>query len=162
LLAGPRDKEVALLATLNRHFHQVVPLNRALGIEVVELLDGEARMRLPYSPDLVGNPETGVLHGGAISAIMDACCGCAVFMKLSRPVAIATLDLRIDYLKPAPAGKDVTAHATCFKVTTNVAFVRAIAYCDDESDPIASAAGAFMVSTRGATAAKKSDEETGE
>ena len=147
MLAGPRDKEVALLATLNRHFHQVVPLNRALGIEVVELLDGEARMRLPYSPDLVGNPETGVLHGGAISAIMDACCGCAVFMKLSRPVAIATLDLRIDYLRPAAPGRDVVAHATCYRITKHVAFVRAVAYLDDESDPLASATGTFMLGT---------------
>jgi|SRR5690606_14542748 len=149
-MPGPprsREEEVRRLAQLNRHFHQVVPHNRALGLEMVALEDGEARMRLPYSPDLIGNPETGVLHGGAITSLMDACCGAAVFMKLTMPVPIATLDLRIDYLRPAAAGREVLAHATCFRLTRNVAFVRGVAYHDDEADPIAAAAGAFMLAT---------------
>lgn len=148
-MTAPRDRaeQVARLAQLNRHFHQVVPHNRALGLEMVELTDGEARMRLPYSPDLVGNPDTGVLHGGAITSLMDACCGAAVFMKLPSPVPIATLDLRIDYLRPADPGRDVLALATCYRLTRNVAFVRGVAYHEDEADPVASAAGAFMLAT---------------
>lgn len=138
---------MARLAALNEHFHRVVPHNRALGLEPVELTDGSARMRLPYSPALVGNPETGVLHGGAITSLMDACCGGAVFMKLETPVPIATLDLRIDYLRPAEAGRDVLAHATCYRLTRNVAFVRGVAYHDSEDDPVAAAAGAFMLAT---------------
>jgi uncharacterized protein (TIGR00369 family) len=142
-----RSAEVALLAQINRHFQQVVPHNRALGLEMLALTDGEARMRLPYSAELVGNPDTGVLHGGAITTLMDACCGAAVFMKLTSPVPIATLDLRIDYLRPAHPGREVLAHATCFRLTRNVAFVRGIAYHDDEQDPVAAAAGAFMLAT---------------
>jgi len=128
----------------------VVPHNRALGLEMVALEDGEARMRLPYSLDLVGNPETGVLHGGPISSLMDACCGASVFMKLPSPVPIATLDLRIDYLRPATAQQDVLAHAFCFRLTRNVAFVRGVAYHAEsgEEDPIAAAAGAFMLATQ--------------
>jgi uncharacterized protein (TIGR00369 family) len=134
---------------MNRTFHQVVPHNRALGLEMVSLEDGEARMRLPYALDLVGNPESGVLHGGPITSLMDACCGAAVFMKLPSPVRIATLDLRIDYLRPATPSLAVIAHATCFRLTRNVAFVRGIAYHEEtgEADPIASAAGAFMLAT---------------
>ncbi len=142
-----RAEEVALLAQLNRNFHAVVPHNRALGLAMVALEDGAARMRLPYSLDLVGNPETGVLHGGPITSLMDACCGAAVFMKLSMPVPIATLDLRIDYLRPADPGKDVLAHATCFRITRNVAFVRGVAYVTDEDDPVAAATGTFMIAT---------------
>jgi uncharacterized protein (TIGR00369 family) len=151
-----RAEEVAVLAQLNRHFHQVVPHNLALEIAMVGLDDGEARMRLPYSLDLVGNPETGVLHGGPITSLMDACCGAAVFMKLRSPVPIATLDLRIDYLRPATPPSDVVAHATCFRLTRNVAFVRAVAYHEEsgEDDPIAAAAGAFMLSTPGRRARK--------
>ncbi len=149
-----RAEEVALLAQLNRHFHQVVPHNRALGLEMVALEDGEATMRLPYSLDLVGNPETGVLHGGPISSLMDACCGAAVFMKLPSPVPIATLDLRIDYLRPATAREDVLARAVCFRLSRNVAFVRGVAYHAEtgEADPIASAAGAFMLATHASKA----------
>jgi len=88
-----------------------------------------------------------VLHGGVITSMMDACCGAAVFQALSEPLPIATLDLRIDYLKPATPREAVYAQAHCYKVTRNVAFVRGVAYHDSEDDPIASAAGTFMLST---------------
>jgi len=139
---------VARLAEINRQFANVVPHNRALGLETVDLADGTARLRLPYHASLVGNPETGVLHGGAISSLMDACCGAAVFMALELPLPIATLDLRIDYLRPATPGQDVIASCHCYKVTHNVAFVRGVAYHDDPDDPIAAAAGSFMLSTK--------------
>lgn len=158
-VSEPRDRgdQVALLAQLNRTFHRVVPHNKALGLAMVDLQDGEARMRLPYSADLVGNRETGVLHGGAITSLMDACCGAAVFMRLPTPVPIATLDLRIDYLRPADPGRDVLAHATCFRLTRNVAFVRGVAYHDDEADPVAAAAGAFMLATAPGRRAPRSE-----
>jgi uncharacterized protein (TIGR00369 family) len=134
---------------INEAFMQLVPHNRALGLVFERFARAEAVVTLPYDARLVGNPDTGVLHGGAISSLLDACCGAAVFMALDTPQPIATLDLRIDYLKPATAGSDVTAEAHCFKVTRNVAFVRAMAY-HDAADPIAAAAGTFMLTHKGA------------
>jgi uncharacterized protein (TIGR00369 family) len=130
---------------LGKSFMEGVPHNQALGISIIELVEGSAKMLLPYQDKMIGNPETGVIHGGAISSLMDACCGAAVFMKLEDLPRIATLDLRIDYLKPATPPLGVTAHATCYKCTRNVAFVRCIAYHEDPDDPIASAAGAFAL-----------------
>ena len=126
----------------------VVPHNAALGIHVVDWGDGEASMELPYDEKLVGNPDNGVIHGGAITALMDACCGAAVFATLEERVPIATLDLRIDYLRPATPGEAVVAKATCYKRTRNVAFVRCFAYHADPDDPIAHAAGTFMLRTK--------------
>jgi uncharacterized protein (TIGR00369 family) len=105
-------------------------------------------MRLPYDRKLIGNPETGVLHGGAVSSLMDACAGAAVFMALPEPMPIATLDLRIDYLKPAAPERDVLALARCYRVTRNVAFVSCRAFHDEEADAIAAAAGTYMLSTQ--------------
>lgn len=145
----PVDPEMQRrLLEMNVRFEQIVPHNRALGLRVLSMTEGRATFVLPYAAHLVGNPETGVLHGGAVSAAMDAACGTAVFQALSRPMPIATLDLRIDYLKPATAGRDVTIMAHCYKVTRSVAFVRGVAYLDDEGDPIASCAGSFMLGTR--------------
>ncbi len=135
------------LAKLTRTFMEHVPHNRALGIRLESLGDGEAVMALPYDAKLVGNPTTGVLHGGAITAMMDACAGAAAFMSLPEPAPAATLDLRIDYLKPATPGRDVVARANCTKRTRNVAFVRCVAFHDDPDDPIAAATGPFMLST---------------
>ena len=128
----------------------VVPHNVALGLKVVEwgpAGTGQATMELPYDEKLIGNPDTGVIHGGAITALLDACCGAAVFAALEEPIAIATLDLRIDYLKPATPSKTVIARANCYKKTSSVAFVRCLAF-HDEDDPIAHAAGAFMLRTK--------------
>ncbi|MCA9582423.1 MAG: PaaI family thioesterase [Myxococcales bacterium] len=144
---APRNS--SLLEELNRNFMALVPHNRALGLEIVTLSDRFASMRLPYRDELVGNPETGVLHGGAITALMDACAGGAVFMGLPEPAPIATLDLRIDYLRPATPGQAVVAEATCTKTTKNVAFVRGLAFHADREDPVASCAGTFMLSTKG-------------
>ncbi len=135
------------LARLNRDFTAAVPHSVALGLEMLEQAVGRARMRLPYHPQLVGNPETGILHGGAITALLDACSGAAVFLALPRPMFIATLDLRIDYLQPATPQRDVIAEIECYHRTRNVAFVRGFAYHDRIEDPIAAAAGSFMLRT---------------
>jgi uncharacterized protein (TIGR00369 family) len=121
------------------------PYNAALGLYAEEASADSVLLVLPYRPELVGNPDTGVLHGGVVTGLMDAACGLAVFLKRKTPARIATLDLRIDYLKPATPPKDVRARAECHKVTRQVAFVRASAYHEDPRDPIASAAGTFMI-----------------
>ena len=132
-----------------RMFSAGVPHNAALGIQIVEMAPSTVLFELPYDAKLVGNPDTGTLHGGAITALLDGASGAAVFAALPALVPIATLDLRIDYLRPAEANRAVLARATCYKMTRNVAFTRAVAYHDDPADPIAHAVGTFMVSTRG-------------
>ena len=145
----PLDAEDrARLRELGQRFMRAVPHNNALGLELRAVGEGRAEIFLPYDARLVGNPETGVLHGGAISALIDATCGAAVFQALRKPMAIATLDLRIDYLKPATPPRGVLARAHCYKVTRHVAFVRGVAYHDSEDDPIATSAGTFMLGTR--------------
>ena len=57
-------------------------------------------MRVAYRAELVGNPETGVVHGGVITTLLDSVCGLAVFSSFTQMRPVATLDLRIDYLKP--------------------------------------------------------------
>jgi len=144
-----RDEEerLEMWRQLNRRFSEIVPFNKALGLQVMRLEQGEAWLRLPYADHLVGNPENGVMHGGAISSLMDAAGGSAAFMSLDDATPVATLDLRIDYLKPAMPGRDVVGHASCYKLTRNVAFVRGLAFHEDETDPIASVAATFMIGT---------------
>lgn len=124
---------------------KLVPYNAALGMVCEDGTRDGVTVRLPYKAEIVGNPDNGIIHGGAITALMDASCGMAVFMRLETPARIATLDLRIDYLKPATPPKDVRTRAECYKITRHVAFVRASAYHDDPKDPIASAAGTFVI-----------------
>ncbi len=106
---------------------------------------GEAWMRVAYAEHLVGNPATGVIHGGVITTLLDNCAGVAVMTALPELKSIATLDLRIDYMKPATPGLDVIGYCRCYKVTRNVAFVQGAAYHADPADPIATTAMTFML-----------------
>ena len=87
----------------------------------------------------------GVLHGGVITAMVDESCGMAVQLALDSMRSIATLDLRIDYQKPAMAGLDIRAHSICTRVTRSIAFVRCTAYQESQEDPVATAAACFMI-----------------
>lgn len=126
-----------------------IPHNRELGIRLVDVRRAEIVLELPYADQLVGNPTTGVIAGGAITSLLDATCGMAVMAATARPKAVATLDLRIDYLRPATPGLAVRAHAHCHRITRHVAFVRAEAYHEGAEELVASAAGSFMLNTPG-------------
>lgn len=101
-------------------------------------------LRLPYSPQIVGNPETGVIHGGAITTLMDTTCGISTVCVLPEFEICPTLDLRIDYMRPAEPDKDVFGFAECYRVTENIIFTRGYAYQDNPDEPIAHVVGAFM------------------
>jgi uncharacterized protein (TIGR00369 family) len=125
----------------------LTPYIAGVGGEMLEAANGRGRMRLPYSEKLIGDPDTGVVHGGVITAFLDHCCGAAVTTGLRQPMPIATLDLRIDYMKPATPGADIFFEAEVLKVTHEIAFARAVAY-HQKGDPIAISNGTFML-TRG-------------
>lgn len=133
---------------LARQFIEAIPHSQALGMRLTELQDGMAEITMPYAPHLVGDPKTGVLHGGAVSALMDTCCGAAVMSHPAAPAGTATIDLRIDYMRAATPGQAITTRATCYHVTRSVAFVRATACYDDSEHPVATATGAFTIEGR--------------
>ncbi|MBL4783185.1 MAG: PaaI family thioesterase [Porticoccaceae bacterium] len=125
------------------------PFALYLGLEIVDIDKGEATVSVPYAKHLAGNSLTGVLHGGIITTTLDAVCGLSVIAALGEPTTIATLDLRIDYLKPASPDEAVFAYGHCYKVTKNVCFVRGLAYQKDKSKPIANATATFMITAKG-------------
>jgi len=115
------------------------------GLQLDRAAPGEAWSSLPYRPVFVGDTATGVLHGGVVTAMLDESCGMAVQLALDGRRAIATLDLRIDYQKPATPGLAIRAHSICYRVTRSIAFVRSTAYQESEDDPVATATACFMV-----------------
>ena len=119
----------------------------ALGF-VYDSVDGDrVRIRVPWREDLVGDPDTGVLSGGLVTTLLDHVGGLAVWVALGQFESIATLDLRVDYMRAAEARRDLIAEARCYHLTRSVAFVRAWAFEDSPDDPVAAAQSAYMLST---------------
>ena len=134
-------------ASTARQFLEAIPHARALGMRLGEVSRGVVVISMPYDERFVGDPTTGVLHGGAVSALMDTSAGGAVLTMGGRGVSTATLDLRIDYMRPATPGQTIVARAECYHLTRSVAFVRIIATDDDTERPVATGMGAFTFET---------------
>jgi len=134
-----------LFGAARRELIDHIPHCRRLGMEVVEVGPQTATVRMPYRDELIGDPVRRVVFGGVITTLIDHASGLAVFCSLTELKAIATLDLRIDYLRAAEPGRALVGHAHCYKLTTHVAFVRATAWEHGPDDPFASALGTFMI-----------------
>ena len=117
---------------------------QVLGIAAQDANEQGITLIMPYAAHLVGDPRTGVIHGGALTSLMDTACGMATLCVLPEFEVCPTLDLRIDYMHPAEPHKPVYGFAQCYRVTTDVIFTRGFAYQDDPQQPIAHVVGTFM------------------
>jgi uncharacterized protein (TIGR00369 family) len=102
-------------------------------------------LALPYAPELVGDEETGVIASGPIIAMMDIATSLAVWNRTGTFAPHATLDLRIDYLRPAMPGRTIIGRGECLRVARSISFTRGIAHDGDIDDPVAHVAATFMV-----------------
>lgn len=103
-----------------------------------------AELALPYAPKLIGDVATGVIASGPILTMMDMATSLAVWLKLGGFRPHATLDLRIDYLRPATPGKTVIGHGECYRITRSISFIRGQAHDGDPENPLAHVAGTYM------------------
>lgn len=139
-MATANDKKAAIA----KQFIAAIPHSNELGMTVDVVDAGRAVLSLAYDKRFVSDPDTGVLHGGVVTALLDTAMGTAVVSHPQSTSGTATIDLRIDYMRAATPGQRITAKAECYRVTRAVAFVRATAY-DESDEPVATAAGAFTV-----------------
>jgi uncharacterized protein (TIGR00369 family) len=136
---------------LRANFAQAIPHARECGMVVDALDQAGARASMPYRDAWLGDTERGVYHTGVITTLVDTVSGLAAVAGAGRFETIATLDLRMDFLRPARQGQGLHVHATCYRLTPSIAFVRATAWQDYEDEPVAVSQSTFM---RGAVPGK--------
>ena len=117
----------------------------ALGFEALSMAAGRASMRIPWREDLVDDPQSRSLASGVVTTLTDHCCGMAVAAVEEGRFPTATLDLRIDFLRPVTPGSGVTVDAHCYSATESLAFVRATAWDLSADDPVATVQAAFVL-----------------
>lgn len=118
---------------------------RALGMEFQDSGADWTELCLPWREELVGVPESGILASGAIVSLIDTASGTAVWAALGKFIPLATIDMRIDYLRPAFKGESVFARCECTKLTSRIAFTRGTAHVGDPAKPIAYSSSTFMI-----------------
>ena len=124
-------------------FIETLTQARTLGLRAIEAGEGTLLLELPYSEKIIGNPDTGAIHGGAITTLMDTTSGSVIICALDEFELCPTLDLRVDYMPPAEPGRPVYARAETYKITSNIIFTRCEAY-QHEGNTIANCVGTFM------------------
>ena len=125
-------------------FMLAIPHLKALGISYHGHGRGWSELALPYGEHLVAYPDAGVIASGAIFTLMDSAGGFSVMTGAERMQPVATLDLRLDYLRAATPGRTVIGRSDVQKMTRSVVFVRGVAHDGDPSHPIAHMTGTFM------------------
>lgn len=125
---------------ITRHGH-----SGFLGMEYVGHGEDWFELALPWREDLVGVEETGVLASGPIISLLDNCTSMSVWARRGEFQPQVTLDLRIDYVRAATPDKTIIARAECYQLRRSMAFVRGIAHDGELTDPVAHAAGIFML-----------------
>lgn len=115
-----------------------------IGLRYVDHGDDWVDLAFDYKPELAINAETGIQASGPIISLIDSACGISIMVKLGQPRPMATLDLRVDYVRAAPPGRSITARGTCYRISRNVAFVRCMAHDGDPDDPVAHALATFF------------------
>jgi uncharacterized protein (TIGR00369 family) len=141
-MSGPLREEMA------RRMVTSTPQTQALGFQFLSMSQGRGSIRAPWRAELVGDPETGVIASGVVTTLLDHVCGLAIRAADATPQG--TLDLRIDYMRPATPKADLIADGHCYKLTRTIAFVRAVAHDGDPEDPVATAQAAFALIGGGA------------
>jgi uncharacterized protein (TIGR00369 family) len=112
-----------------------IPFNRFLGLKVEKAENGFARLFLPYRPEFTGDARRPALHGGILSTLIDTCGGVAVWTCCELEDRIATIDMRVDYLRPAPQA-DLLAESRVRLMGNRVGNVHTKIFTRQEPDKI--------------------------
>ena len=142
------SKKLYALEGLKETFEQLPQICK-LGIKIIEYERGRCLSKIDYSPEFVGNSETGLIHGGIITTLLDSVGGAAAFSIVQEGSSVATLDLRLDYLTQAEPGEPIMGFAESYHQTRNIVFVRGYAYQHSTEKPIANFVASFMIGSVG-------------
>lgn len=151
-----------LQATVKKFLDQfpaVFPHNAAMGMSLEINAAGDIRMQLPPRDDFKPHADMDCFHSSVLVTLMDSATGVCALSALRQMAPLATLDLHVDYLKPSSIQHTLVADAECYKLTENVAFVRATAWQGSPENIVAHANASFMLGTNAVIPKRKATDK---
>ena len=155
--AAPVAFEPEFIALLKDLFEEKIVFNRVLGLKLQDITPDRVTARIDMKPDLIGHFQHGRVHGGVVSAALDAMGGLACIaangarhmneeplQRLQRFAKLGTIDLRIDYLRPC-VGEYFNLSAEVLRLGSRVANTR-MAFEGADGKLLCVGAGAYIVS----------------
>lgn len=136
---APDFDPVRLIRGMARSGH-----NALIGMDYGAHGENWCELVLPWRDELVGDTATGIIASGPIITMMDMATSISVWLTSGKFRPQATLDLRVDYLRPATPGRAVTGRGECYKLTKTIAFIRGEAHDGDAAHPVAHVAGTYI------------------
>lgn len=134
--------------TLRQRFTETTPHAAVCGMLLTDVAADGVVAQLPYRDDWLGDTERGLIHPGIVTVLVDSACGAAVLARIAAIETIATLDLRMDYLRAGLRDLDIHCHAECYRLTPSIAFARASVWQRGREQPIAVSQSVFMRTRR--------------
>lgn len=123
----------------------IIPFHKVLGLELIEMKEGFASIRIPFKKELVGDPRTNRIHGGVISTAMDAAGGAAGITTLKGSTdQIATVDMLVDYLYPGRP-EEIVVEGWIVRDSHSLVFTQMKASHPGDDRIIAQARGVYKV-----------------
>ena len=151
------DFEPEFISALTRIFEESIVFNQTLGLKITSITPQGVTGRIAMRPELVGHPSYNRIHGGVISAGLDAMGGIAVLAaigarhmdesidaRLHRFAKLGTIDLRIDYLRPG-IGEHFNLRAEVLRLGSRVASTR-MEFSGADGKLLSTGAGAYIIS----------------
>lgn len=135
------------IRNIAEEFCNSVPHNLDLGLKILPSQNNEGRIQLTPTASLVGDPSTGQIFNSVLLSMADACAGLTTYLNIKEPMPIATLDLRMDYLYPAPGDQTILCVGSCLRMTREIAFIRCMITTERDAEPIAIGNAVFMLGT---------------
>ena len=145
-------KKAEYLALVSNIIENHIPFNKLLGLKLESMDPKAPKLAFDMRPELVGNARRGILHGGVISAVLDATGGFAIMLALAKEPKsgeklsfpnMGTIDLRVDYLRPG-RGKHFVASAKVVRLGNRIA-VTHMELMNDQGELISTGAAAYVV-----------------
>ena len=115
-----------------------------LDMEYIDHGEDWVELAIDWRADLVADTETGILASAVVISLMDNATSMSIWTRMGEFRPQVTMDLRVDYLRPSPAGARVYGRGICYHLTHSIGFVRGYALNGDPGDPLANAIGTFI------------------